>query len=125
MIEMLGELLRAIFSLIAQGNTERAGQMIHEAYLSLLRNDAAFFQQISLETFTQTLLENHNYTNAHLEVLAELLYAEASLLRSQNKLAESNPYLQKSLLLFEFVDRTYRTYSADRLMKIEMIRSQL
>jgi hypothetical protein len=125
MIEMLGEILRAIFGKINRGQFEEAQQNIHDAYLTMLRKDSAFFQQIPEDKLTTLLIEEHNYTNAHLEILAELLYAEATWLHVRNKVSESLPYYQKSLRLFEFVDKAYRTYSQERLGKMEEIRKEI
>jgi hypothetical protein len=91
----------------------------------MLRKDSAFFLQIPLEKLTTTLIEEHNYTNAHLEILAELLYAEATLLYAKNDKADSLAYYKKSLLLFEFVDEAYRTFSAERQGKMEEIKRKI
>lgn len=125
MIEMLGDLLRAIFGMIRNKNFIGAQESINEAYLSMLRKDSAFFQQIPADKLTATLIEDHNYTNGHLEILAELLYAEAELLTARNKKAESLPVYYKSLLLFEYVENVYRTYDEERIRKINNIRVKL
>lgn len=125
MIEMLGDLLRAIFRMINKGRIDQAEESIREAYITMLRKDSAFFQQIPAERLTSTLLEDHNYTSAHLEILAELLYAEAELLNAKNESTECHPFYVKSLLLFEFVDDAYRTFSQERLDKMEYIRKRL
>ncbi len=121
MIEMLGDLLRAIFGMIRNKNFIGAEESINEAYLSMLRKDSAFFQQIPADKLTATLIEDHNYTNGHLEILAELLFAEAELLTAGNKKAESLPFYHKSLLLFEYVENVYRTYDEERIRKINDI----
>ena len=125
MIEMLGELLRAIFGMIKKGRFDEAEESIGEAYLTMLRKDSSFFQNIPAEKLTATLIEDHNYTHSHLEILAELLYAEAELLTAKNKKEESRSFYTKSLLLFEFIDEAYRTYSEERLKKIEVIRKRI
>ena len=125
MIEMLGELLRAIFGMITKGQYEQAEKSLHEAYLTTLRKDASFFQQIPIEQLTDELIKEHNFTNAHLEMLAELMFAEATLLCSKNKKQESLPFYHKSLLLFKFVNDSYRAYSRDRLEKMETITERL
>jgi tetratricopeptide (TPR) repeat protein len=111
--------------MITRGDYNQAKQAINDVYLTMLRKDAAFFQNIPANKLTTTLITGHNYTQAHLEVLAELLYAEASLLYTQNKKDNSLPYYQKSLQLFEFVDNAYRTYSGDRLEKMGLIRKRI
>jgi hypothetical protein len=125
MIEMLGELLRAIFGLIVKGEYDQAGRELNEAYLTMLRKDAAFFRRIPAKELTKTLITEHNLTNSHLEVLAELLLAEASLLHARNNKDESLSCFKKSLILFEFVNKAYRTYSADRIEKIRSIRERI
>jgi hypothetical protein len=125
MIEMLGELIRAILGLIVKGNFEQAEEKISEAYLTFLRKDASFFHLIPREKLTSTLLTEHNYTNGHLEILAELFYAEACLQDARGNLPECLVMYEKSLTLFSFTDENIRTYSEDRIEKIEKIRSRI
>jgi|WetSurSiteA1Bulk_404760.scaffolds.fasta_scaffold00771_5 hypothetical protein len=125
MIEMLGDLLRAIFGMITRGNYQQASRSINEAYLTMLRKDAAFFQNIPAGELTTTLINDHHYTNAHLEVLAELLYAEATLLYEKKNKQESLPYYQKSILLFEFIEKTDRTFSEERQDRMRVIRDRI
>jgi hypothetical protein len=125
MIEMLGELIRAILGLIVKGNFQQAEQKLNEAYLTFLRKDASFFHLIPLEKLTSTLLTEHNYTNGHLEILAELFHAEARLQDARGNLSESLAMYEKSLALFSFADENIRTYSEDRIEKIEKIRNRI
>jgi hypothetical protein len=125
MIEMFGDLLRAIFGMISQKEFRQASRELNEAYLTMLRKDASFFQRIPIHELTTTLISDHHYTHAHLEVLAGLFYAEATLQYAKNRLTDSLSFYQKSLLLFEFVDKEYRTYSDERLQTMEQIRKRI
>ena len=125
MIEMLGELIRAILGLIVKGNFEQAEEKLNEAYLTFLRKDASFFHLIPVEKLTSTLLTEHNYTNGHLEILAELFHAEARLQDARGNHSESLVMYEKSLALFSFADENIRTYSEDRIEKIEKIRNRI
>lgn len=125
MIEMLGELIRAILGLIVKGNFQQAEEKLNEAYLTFLRKDASFFHLIPLEKLTSTLLTEHNYTNGHLEILAELFHAEARLQDARGNLAESLSMYEKSLALFSFTDENFKTYSEDRIQKIEKIKNRI
>jgi hypothetical protein len=125
MIEMLGELIRAILGLIVKGNFQQAEEKINEAYLTFLRKDASFFHLIPLEKLTTTLLTEHNYTNGHLEILAELFYAEARLQDARGNLSGSLSLYEKSLTLFSFTDENFRTYSEDRIGKMAKIRRRI
>ncbi len=125
MIEMLGELIRAILGLIVKGNFQQAEEKLNEAYLTFLRKDASFFHLIPVEKLTSTLLTEHNYTNGHLEILAELFYAEARLQDARGNHSESLVMYEKSLALFSFADENIRTYSEDRIEKIEKVRNRI
>lgn len=125
MIEMLGELIRAIIGWIAKGDLPQAEQKLGEAYLTFLRKDASFFQLIPTDKLTTTLLMDHNYTNRHLEILAELFHAEALLREAQGDAAGSLEFYEKSLKLFEFTDEISRTYSFDRLEMMEKMRKRI
>jgi len=125
MIEMLGDLLRVIFALITKGEQEQAGQKLNEAFLVFLRRDASYFHNIPTEDLTSTLLSDHNYTQGHLEILAELLHAEARLQEARGNLPESRDLYEKSLKLFSFTDENNRTYSAERLEKMDVVRKRL
>jgi hypothetical protein len=125
MIEMLGELIRAILGLVTKGNYQQAQDKINEAYLTFLRKDAAFFQRIPADQLTTTLLMDHNYTHGHLEILAELFNAEARIKEARGLEPESLIFYEKSLTLFSFIEETDRTYSADRIEMMNRIRQRI
>ena len=125
MIEMLGELIRAILGLIVKGNFQEAEEKLNEAYLTFLRKDASFFHLIPLEKLTSTLLTEHNYTHGHLEILAELFHAEARLQDARGNLSESLVMYEKSLVLFSFANENFRTYSEERIEKMEKIKNRI
>jgi hypothetical protein len=125
MIEMLGELIRAILGLVTKGNYQQAQDKINEAYLTFLRKDASFFQRIPADQLTTTLLMDHNYTHGHLEILAELFNAEARIKEARGLESESLIFYEKSLTLFSFIEETDRTYSADRIEMMNRIRQRI
>lgn len=125
MIEMLGDMLAAIFGLIRRGEYKQAGENLDRIYYDMLKEDAAFFRSIPTDKLTQTLLEEHNYTNGHLEILAELFNAEAELELGQGNNAGSLEYSEKSLLLFEFIDLNQKTLSLERIDKMAAIRDRI
>jgi hypothetical protein len=125
MIELFGEFLAAIMGLIRKGEYTRASEKIGRVYYDMLKEDASFFRSLPENDLTKTLLENHNYTNGHLEILAELFNAEAELSLAQGNKSGSLEFSRKSLILFEFVDSDQKTYSLERLNKIETIRQRI
>ena len=125
MIEMLGELLAAIFGLIKKGNYIQASQSLERAYYNLLKEEASFFRRIKRDELTEKLIRDHNYTNSHLEILAELFYAEAELKYAKDNKEESIEFYEKSLILFEFVENNSKSYSLDRQSKQSSIQKRI
>ncbi len=125
MIEMMGELIAAIMGLIRKGKFGEAKEGLANLYYNVLKEDAAFFRNLKEENFTNDLLKDHNYTNNHLEILAELLNAEAelNLARGDNQLCLE--YSRKSIILFEYIDSEQKTYSLERINKMEQIRKRI
>ena len=125
MIEMLGDMLAAIFGLAVKGDYNQASERLERIYYDMLKEDAAFFREIPGEDLTRRLLKEHNYTSGHLEILAELFNAEADIAMVQGKNEESLGYFEKSLLLFEYIDADQKTLSLERLEKMGAIREKI
>jgi hypothetical protein len=125
MIEMLGDLLAAILGLIKKGDYKRASEQLGKIYYDMLKEDAAFFRAIPDGELTTKLLKEHNYTNGHLEILAELFNAEAELDLAQGNRSACLEYSTKSLILFEFIDNEQKTYSLARTEKMNSIRNRI
>jgi hypothetical protein len=118
-------LLAGIFGLIKKGQYDRASERIGKVYYDMLREDAAFFRVIPEEDLTNKLIIEHNYTNGHLEILAELFNAEAELDLAQGNKSGCLECSRKSLILFEFVDTNQKTYSLERINRMESIRKRI
>jgi hypothetical protein len=125
MIEMMGDLIAAILGLIKKGDHEQAEKMIERGYYELLRRDASYFQLIPKEQLTDKLLSDHDYTNGHLAVLAELFFAEATLNEAQNKLNRSRTNYEKSLVLLEFLEQDDKTWSAKREERKSLLKEKI
>jgi len=125
MVEMIGDLIAAILGLLKKGDPEQAEKILERGYYELLRRDASFFQLIPKEQLTDKLLGEHHYTNGHLDVLAELFYAEAIVNQAQNKLPNSLIYFEKSLVLLEFLDQDDKTWSAKREERMKLLHEQI
>ncbi len=122
---MLGEFIAAIFGYIKKGDYKQASESLDRAYRNLLKEDASFFQKIPKDEISEKLVSEHNYTYNHLEILAELFYAEAELKYKEGKKSESIEFYEKSLILLEFVDNKSRTYSLNRESKQKSIKNRI
>ncbi len=125
MVEMLGDLIASVLGLVRKGDFQQATENLERIYYDMLKEDAAFFRSIPKEDLTHELLEKHDYTNGHLEILAELFNAEAELADAQGNPHSCLEYSEKSLLLFEFIDLQQKTLSLDRLDKMALIRDRI
>jgi len=125
MIEMFGEFIAAILGYIKKGNHKEAYKSLDMAYYNFLKEDASFFQKIPKDEISEKLVSEHNYTNNHLEILAELFYAEAELKYKEGKKGESIELYEKSLILLEFVDDKSRTYSLNRESRQTSIKNRI
>jgi tetratricopeptide (TPR) repeat protein len=125
MIEMLGELVAGILGLIRKGEFPKASQALENAYYEYLKEDASFFRRIPKEKLTEALIGEHNYTNGHLEILAELFNTEAELLYAKGNQHESIEFYEKALLLFEFIEKESETYSAEKKVKMSFIKNRI
>ena len=125
MIEMLGDLIAGILGLIRKGDYNHASEQLGRIYYDMLKEDASFFRTIPKEEVTHKLLQEHNYSSGHLEILAELFNAEAELELVQGNKAGSLEYSQKSLMLFEFIDAKQKTYLPERIKKMTAIRERI
>lgn len=125
MIEMMGDLIAALLGKIKKGDFKQAEEQLTQIYTEFLRKDAAFFRTLPIEEMTSKLIEEHNYTHHHLQIVAELFYAEAELQLAQNNTTEGKKYYQKSLKLLEFIDTHLKTYDEKRLNKLKRIRTKI
>ena len=125
MIEMIGDLVMGILGMIKRGQIEQASEAIEGAYHDFLKEDAAFFSEMALEDMTNKLLEEHHFTNGHLEVLSLLFYAEAELKYARGNSQESVPYYRKTYMLLDFVNRQSRTFSLEKQNRLRLLRERL
>ncbi len=125
MIDMLGDLIAGIIGFIKKGEYKQASEKLGKIYYDMLKEDAGFFRVIPKEDLIYKLLHEHNYTNGHLEILAELFNVEAELALAQGKKSVRLGYSEKSLVLFEYIDAEHRTYSSERLKKMAAIKERI
>lgn len=125
MIEMLGELVAGILGLIKKGEFSKAGQALDNAYYDLLKQDASYFKNLPTDQLTHHLLQEHNYTHGHLEILAELFLTQAKLFESQNKMEHSLIYYGKALIIFQFIDKEAKVFSFEQQAKIDSLKEKI
>jgi hypothetical protein len=125
MVDMFGEMIAVILGLIKKGEYKQASLRLDKIYYDMLKQDSSFFHRIPEEELTNKLLNEHNFTNGHLEILAGLFDAEAELKLAQGNRTESLEYSRKSLIIYEFIDKEFKIYSQERIDRMSAIRERL
>ena len=125
MLEMLGDFITAIMARIRKKDFEKATEMLENSYQTLLQTDASFFYSIPTHELTQTLLEKHNYTYNHLEILSELFLAEAELRYAEKKSTQSLQCYEKAEILMEFLDKNSGNLSIQRESNLTIIKNRI
>ncbi len=125
MIEMIGDLIMGILGLIKKGEFTKASVEIENAFQEFLKEDAVFFFAIPKEKITEKLLNEHNYTNGHIEILSQLIFAQSELSFAKKSYAECLEFSEKALILTEYVIKTSDTYSADKESRVELLKERI
>ena len=125
MIEMMGELVAGILDLIQKKELNKATEEVDTAFYQMLDHDAGFFKSLSLKNLTEKLMQDHNYTSGHLEILSELFYVQAELFKSKNNFEESLDCYRKSLELRLFVDKQNSVFSFTGQSKISSLKENI
>jgi hypothetical protein len=122
---MMGDFIAAILKMMKKEQFPEAFRMIENAYFEFLKEDAAFFRSIPEEVLTRELMEKHNYSHGHLEILGELFYAEAELGCHSGKFNESLEYYRKSKHLLEFLMQESDTFSLQKEERLAEIQKKI
>ena len=125
MVEIIGDLIATFLGLLKKGDLDQAEKLIERGYTELLRNDAYFFLLIPKEQLTVKLISEHHYEHFHLEILAELFFAEAAMAEAQHKPDHSLACYEKSQTLTEFLELEDKTWSVRREERKAVLREKI
>lgn len=125
MIRMFADMIAGILGKIRNGEFQEAAKDIDDAYSEFLKEDASILNKIAKEDLTTRLLREHNYTNGHLEILSELLFAQAELSYAQGDMSKGLEFYEKSLILLEFVVKESKTYSFEKESRLLSIQDRI
>ena len=125
MIEMIGQLIAGILGRIQKKDFKGAAEAIDQAYHDVLREDAAFFNSISAEDLTSELIQQHNYTHGHLEILSELLFAQAELSYALDKPEESRIYYKRAEILLRHLLAESNTFDIEKQERLNYLETRV
>ncbi|HLN20138.1 MAG TPA: hypothetical protein VK213_03560 [Bacteroidales bacterium] len=124
MVEMVEQLIAAIISKLRKGETNMASEQLGNIYQDVFRRDALYLRS-SDEMNVTGILNSHKYNNVYLEILADLYNADAEINETIGDKAGAIKYLKNSLRIYEFLDNETKTYSLERINKMESIRKRI
>jgi len=119
--KVLGKALADLLGLKEQGNIASGVAAISETFKAQL--DLELDELLVLDTtgFAAFIQSEKQVNKDNLEVIANIFLTLADELRNSSRF-KSEALYDKSLALFEFLEKTDEIYSYDRFMKMERIR---
>jgi hypothetical protein len=118
LVQQLAQVLARVTGLKEKGEPDKAAAVINEAYKELLGLDRSYVAGLETSTMIPALKDQHHLTNEQLEVLAKLLYEDASIVA-----AEKTGLYKKSLTLLEYLNKEQKLYSFERESLINTIKN--
>ena len=121
-IEQLGKVMAVLMGLRDKGEAGKMLEVINEAYMNLLKVDSEYLKSLSEEVLLKVMIDKKELVSEQLEVAAELLLEEANIHYENNNLKECKGMYKKSLILFNHLHEMDRTFSFERIDKMERIK---
>jgi hypothetical protein len=123
-IEKIGTLLRYLISkLIPSSSVENSEEIIEIINRELVENSYFNINEIlsfSIKDFDEVFTQSKGYSFENIELLADLLFTIGN-----NPLDNKENQLKKALELYEYINEKSKTYSFERISKIEEIKELL
>ena len=111
----LGKLLFDFMGIKNTGLIEEFYQKADETLQSEIDYNLTELLKIPNDLFINTLIRKEGFNDANLNTLADLFFEMGSYLQEK----EALPYLEKALILYQYVENHDSTYSFERRAKIE------
>lgn len=117
---VLGKILSDLLGLKNQGQINDGVETTSQAINGALDLDIQDLLDIPTDNFIDTLKNQKNLTNDHLDKLAEIL-----LLIAENQQDDNKKLYEKCLAIYEHLLKVENIYSLDRQWKIQRIKNVL
>lgn len=118
---VLGKIITDLLQLKSKGQIMDGIEVTSEALKSELDLDINDLLLIPTEKLIDVLQKKNKLNLDHFEKLAEILL----LIGDEHKDEKKVQFLQRSLILFNFINNNSSTFSMDRMSKIERIKAVL
>ena len=121
---VLGKILADLVGLISQGQEDAGIESADQTLKTALELDSDQLADIPASDFLATLQLNKELNSQNLDILAGILFAIAEeAIPPEND--KKKKLLERSLTIYQHLDKTSSTYSFDRHLRIEKIKNSL
>ncbi len=120
----LGQLLTGLLGLKSEGKFNEGGELVRQTITAKTGIDFNELVTIPSPTLPEVLENRYQWTNANMGTLADIFYELADAAEETDQ-EGSRLYFEKALAIYEHLHKVDTTYSLDRQIKIDEIKSIL
>jgi len=118
---ILGKILTDLLKKKGTGEIMDSVEVTAQALKSELDIDLSSLLLVDNENLVEFLKTEKKFGEQHLEKMAELFFILGQDLKNEKALL----FLEKSLTIYEYLNKTSSTYSLDRIYKIDKIKKMI
>jgi hypothetical protein len=118
---ILGKILTDLLKKKSSGEIMDSVEVTAQALKSELDIDLSSLLLVGNENLVEFLKTEKKFGEQHLEKMAELFFIVGQDLKNEKALL----YLEKSVTIYEYLNKTSSTYSLDRIYKIDKIKKMI
>lgn len=125
MLEEIAQLVAGILKLIKNGDIPEAEEQLSNAYTNFLKEETSFFRELSLESLPDILINDLNFNEGQIEMLASLYYADGECNLVQGNVEKAREFFAKSLNLYQYITSSSKTFSLEHQQRIVILEAKL
>jgi hypothetical protein len=118
---ILGKILTELLKKKSSGEIMDSVEVTAQALKSELDIDLKSLILVGNENLVEFLKTEKKFGDQHLEKMAELFFILGQDIKNEKALL----YLEKSVTIYEYLNKTSSTYSLDRIYKIDKIKKMI
>jgi len=124
-IEQLGKVLAYLLGFREKGDSKGGMEVIDESLKDMCKMDSAEINAIPEKLLVEELCHRRKLMLDQIKFIAELLFQEGEFMEMGNRSREAITRYRKSILLLRHIDTVEKTYSLERMQRIEFLESRI
>ncbi len=118
----IAKVITDILKLKEEGKVNEGIVMAQATLKSSFDMDIEQVQSISVDNFIEKLINEKKIIPAQLTYVGDILYETAELFEQKKDTEKAKDLYTKTLLIFNYINQTEKTYSLERNTKMEIIK---